>query len=148
MPDYYTYQVNNDPMYYNATTPSNAESVGVWVLVAAILAIIGGILTYFLFVKSKNQPKGKFAKWLKDFLAFKIMWLEPIMKVLYYVMTIFVVLFSFSFLSMGGSGILMFFLCLISGPVMVRVVYEWMIMFVMIWRNTRDIAENTSTKKK
>ena len=148
MPDYYTYQVNNDPMYYNVTTPSNAESVGVWVLVAAILAIIGGILTYFLFVKSKNQPKGKFAKWLKDFLAFKIMWLEPIMKVLYYVMTIFVVLFSFSFLSMGGSGILMFFLCLISGPVMVRVIYEWMIMFVMIWRNTRDIAENTSTKKK
>lgn len=148
MPDYYTYQVNNDPMYYNTAPAYDTGAIGVWVLIAAILAIIGGILTYFLFVKSKNEPKGKFAKWLKDFLAFKIMWLEPIMKVVYYIATIFIVLLSFSFLAMGGAGILLFFLCLIFGPIAVRVVYESMIMFIMIWRNTRDIAENTAIKKK
>ena len=122
------------------------EGVGIWMIIAAILAVVGGILVYFLFVKSKQEPKGKFLKWLKDFLSFKIMWIEPILKVVYYMATIFIVLFSFSFLALGGSGILMWLLTLVLGPVAVRVAYEATMMFIMIWRNTRDIAENTSKK--
>ena len=30
------------------------DSVGIWIIVASILAIIGGILVYFLFVKAKK----------------------------------------------------------------------------------------------
>lgn len=115
-------------------------------IIAAILAIIGGILLYFLFVKKKEDPKGKFAKWLKDFLSFKIMWIEGILKVVYYMATIFIILFSFSFLSLGGTGVLTFFMCLILGPIFIRLAYEMTMMFIMIWRNTRDIAE--SVKKK
>ncbi|MBQ3474121.1 hypothetical protein IJH24_01710 [Candidatus Saccharibacteria bacterium] len=118
-----------------------AAGVGIWGIIAFILAIVGGILVYFLFVKSKTEPKGKFAKWLKEFLSFKVMWIEPIMKVLYYIATIFVILFSFSYLALGGTGVLMFFLSLILGPVVVRILYEMTMMFIMIWRNTRDIAE-------
>ena len=123
---------------------SGLESAGIWVIIAFILAIVGGILTYFLFVKSKAEPKGKFAKWLKDFLSFKIMWIEPILKVLYYIGTIFVILFSFTFLAAGGPGILAFFMCLILGPVGVRLAYEMTMMFIMIWRNTRDIADKVT----
>ena len=126
---------------YYGSSASGLEAAGVWILIAGILAIIGGILVYFLFVRSKTEPKGKFAKWLKDFLSFRIMWLEPILKVLYYIATIFVILFSFSFLALGGAGVLMFFFCLILGPVFVRITYEFTMMFIMIWRNTRDIAE-------
>lgn len=118
-----------------------AAGIGIWGIIALILAIVGGILVYFLFVKAKTEPKGKFLKWLKNFLSFKIMWIEPIMKVLYYIATIFIILFSFSYLALGGSGILMFFLSLILGPVVIRVLYEMTMMFIMIWRNTRDIAE-------
>lgn len=118
-----------------------AAGIGIWGIIALILAIVGGILVYFLFVKAKTEPKGKFAKWLKEFLSFKIMWIEPIMKVLYYIATIFIILFSFSYLALGGSGVLMFFLSLILGPVIIRVLYEMTMMFIMIWRNTRDIAE-------
>ncbi len=129
-----------------------ATGIGVWGIIAIILAIVGGILVYFLFVKSKNQPKGKFGKWLKDFLSFKIMWIEPILKVVYYIATIFVILYSFSFLGlmglMGGVAFLMFLACLILGPVIIRIAYEMTMMFIMIWRNTRDIAENTGAKKK
>lgn len=146
MYDYNTYQLLNGNNSYYATPSSDLEGVGIWVLIAGILAIIGGILTYFLFVRSKNEPKGKFAKWLKDFLSFKIMWLEPILKVVYYIATIFVILFSFSFLAMGGYGVLTFFLCLIFGPVGVRIAYEFTMMFVMIWRNTKDISDNTAKK--
>ena len=137
---------------YNTATSAygTMAGAGIWSIIAIILAIIGGILVYFLFVKSKTEPKGKFAKWLKDFLSFKIMWLEPILKVVYYIATIFVVLYSFTFLGMigvlGGMAFLMFFFCLILGPVLIRIAYEMTMMFIMIWRNTRDIAENTKKK--
>ncbi len=120
---------------------STAEGIGVWGIIALILSIVGAILVYFMFVKAKEEPKGKFLKWLKEFLSFKIMWIEAILKVVYYFSTIFVILFSFSYLALGGYGVLMFFLSLILGPIIVRLIYEASIMFVMIWRNTRDIAE-------
>ena len=147
MSDYY--QITNglgSREYYTTSGLEDLAGVGVWIIIAGILSIIGGILLYFLFVKSKTEPKGKFGKWLKDFLSFKVMWIEPILKVVYYIATIFTILFSFSFLALGGTGILMFFLTLILGPVVVRVVYEMTMMFIMIWHNTRDIAEQTKKK--
>ena len=144
MSDYETLQLLNS--LSSGSSSSAMEGVGIWMIIAAIIAIVGGILLYFLFVKAKEEPKGKFLKWLKDFLSFKIMWIEPILKVVYYIATIYVILFSFTFLALGGVGVLSFFLCLILGPICVRLAYEMTMMFIMIWRNTRDIAE--STKKK
>lgn len=147
-------------MYYNydLTTPTSSTMStydlvaafgsfgGVWTIIAAVLAIIGGILLYYLFVKAKDNPKGKFLKWLKDFLSFKIMWIEPILKIVYYIGTIFVMLYSFSFLQLGGNGVIMWLITLILGPIFIRLIYEISMMFIMIWRNTRDIAENTKKK--
>ncbi len=130
----------------NLTTTTSTSGAEVWVIIASILALVGGILTYFLFVKSKNDPKNKFLKWLKDFLAFKTMWLEPILKCFYYIATIFVILFSFVFLGQGGSGVVSFFFMLILGPIIVRLIYEASMMFIMIWRNTENISENTKKK--
>lgn len=138
------------PSDYNAIynmTVTVPEGLYIWTSIATILAIVGGILVYFLFVKSKNQPKGKFAKWLKNFLNFKIVWIEPILKCVYYIATIATILVPFGFLSYGGIGVPMFFCTLIFGPIVVRLIYEAAMMFVMIWRNTRDIADNTSKKK-
>lgn len=138
------------PSDYDALYNSAAafpEGFYIWAGIASILAIVGGILLYFLFVRSKNTPKGKFAKWLKDFLSFKIMWIEPILKCVYYIATIACVLISFGFLGYGGTGVLMFFMTLIFGPIAIRLMYEAAMMFIMVWRNTRDIAENTSKKK-
>ena len=130
-------------MYYttsNYTTGSSVADAGIWLIIAAILALIGGILVHFLFVKSKNEPKGKFAKWLKDFLQFKVMWVESLLKVIYYVVTIYIILASFSMISFS---FLSFLLTLILGPIVWRLVFEGMMMFIMIWRNTQDIANNT-----
>lgn len=129
------------------SSASAMQGAGIWMIIAAILAIVGGILVYFLFVKSKTEPKGKFTKWLKDFLSFKIMWVEPIMKVIYYILTIYVILFSFSFLALGGLGVLSFFLCLIFGPIVVRLGYEFTMMFIRIWHNTQDISDAVVKKK-
>ena len=145
MSEYETFQLFNgldSGSYY--TSP--AEGIAIWSIIASILAIVGGILVYFLFVSAKTTPKGKFAKWLKDFLSFKIMWIEPILKIVYYIATIFIVLYSFSFISLGGFGFLAFILILILGPVVLRIAYEATMMFIMIWRNTKDIADNTKKK--
>ena len=128
----------------------SAAGAGIWMIIAAILAIVGGILVYFLFVKAKTEPKGKFGKWLKDFLSFKVLWIEPILKVVYYIATIFIVLYSFTFFGMfnlmGGMAFLMWLLTLILGPIIIRIIYEMSMMFIMIWRNTKDIADNTKKK--
>ncbi len=142
MSDYEAYKLitNLDSGSYGNATDTLA-GIGIWGIIALILAIVGGILVYFLFVKAKEEPKGKFLKWLKEFLSFKVMWIEPIMKVVYYIATIFVVLFSFSYLSLGGTGFLLFLCSLILGPIVIRIIYEATMMFIMIWRNTKDIAE-------
>ena len=147
MSDYETYKMLTDMTsndYY--TTTGATEGFYIWFAIASILAIVGGVLVYFLFVNKKETPKGKFAKWLKDFLAFKIMWLEPILKIAYYILTIGCILASFGFLGYGGTGVLMFFVTLICGPILIRLGYEMTMMFIMIWRNTKDIADNTKKK--
>ena len=132
---------------YGSTAVDTATGMGVWMIIAVILSIIGGILLYFLFVNAKTEPKGKFGKWLKDFLSFKIMWIEPILKVVYYVATIFTVLYSFTFLALGGYGFLMFLMCLVLGPIIIRIFYEATMMFIMIWRNTENISETKKIPK-
>lgn len=132
--------------YYNEAA-SISEGFAIWFIIASILAVIGGILLYFLFVEKKDTPKNKFVKWLKDFLSFKIMWLEPLLKIVYYALTIGCILISFGFLGYGGTGVIMFFMTLIGGPILIRLGYEMTMMFIMIWRNTKDIAENTAKKK-
>ena len=133
--------------YYTLDSYSSTMSgIGIWTIIAGIIAIVGGILVYFLFVNQKTEPKGKFAKWLKEFLSFRIMWIETILKVVYYIATIFVVLASFSNLALGGIGVLLWLLTLLLGPIIIRIVYEASMMFIMIWRNTKDIADNTKKK--
>ncbi|MBQ6313722.1 hypothetical protein IJI29_02640 [Candidatus Saccharibacteria bacterium] len=122
------------------------EGIGVWTIIAAIIAIVGGILIYFLFINAKTSPKGGFAKWLKDFLSFKILWIKPILKIAYCVATIFAILFSFNYLAMfeylGGMALVYFLLMLIVVPIALRVAYEAALIFVGIWENTKTIAGN------
>ncbi len=124
----------------NYTTTSQAADAGIWLIIAAIIALVGGILVHFLFVKGKNEPKNKFLIWLKDFLAFKIMWIETLLKVIYCIATIYVVLASFSMISFS---FLSFLAMLILGPIVLRLAYEACMILIMIWRNTQEIANNT-----
>ena len=128
---------------YTSTDVMAGVDLGVWGIISIILAIIGGILLYFLFVKAKQEPKNKFVKWLKDFFSFKVMWIEPIMKVAYYIATIFCILGSFSLISYSFVA---FILTFILGPIFIRLLYEAFMMFIMVWHNTQDIADNTKKK--
>ena len=108
----------------------------VWTIIAAILAITGGILTYFLFVKKEDKVNNKFLAWLKEFLSFKKLLLENILKVTYIILAIFVTLTSFNMISTSFVGFLLY---LVLGNILLRVIYESSLMIIMICRSTTEI---------
>ena len=120
---------------------SSVQGIFIWSIIAAILAITGAILIYFLFVKSKTDFKG-FAKNLRDYLSFKTMHIEALAKMFYYAGTIYIVLTSINnLILLGGNGVLPFFEQLILYPLALRFAYEFVIVIVRIWKNTDKIAE-------
>lgn len=134
-------------MYNNYGFEQAIEGVAyaaMWTVVSLILAIIGGVLVYFLFIKGKDLKLSAGLTKLRDLLDFKIMLIEPILKILYLVITIFVILISFNFIT---TNFLSFLLTLLLGPVIVRIIYEASLMLVMIWKNTKIIADNTAKVK-
>ena len=72
----------------------NAPSGG-WAIASLVLAVIGCFLVYFLFVVKKENPKQSFWAWLKDFLSFKKMLIETILKIAYLFFAIYITLSSF-----------------------------------------------------
>lgn len=128
-------------MGYSYYGTGSGIGVIVWTILAIIFAIAGGILVYVLFSNSKKNMKlGKFGSWLKEFLNFNFMITEVVLKVLYLISTIFVVLYSFTCFAIGGgTGFLSFLLCIVFGPIIIRLVYEGILMFIMLWKNTNDI---------
>ena len=108
----------------------------VWSIVSLILAIIGAILAYFMFVKPEKKYPNKFVNWLRSFLNFNEMLIEPILKVTYIFFALFITLGSFSLISFSFVS---FLAVLLLGNLFIRVVYEASMMMVGIWKNTKEI---------
>ncbi len=129
---------------YSTRALTSAVGSTVWIILSLILAIVGGILIYFLFLNKKNEEKFTgFLGWLYDFLSFKKMFLEALLKVTYLIVAIYITLYSFVLI---GESFLAFLLTLVLGNVVTRVVYEFSLILLVICRNTTDIAKNTSKK--
>ena len=126
-------------MYY--TTGYNlgreiGSADGVWVIVAFVIAIIGAILAYFMFVKPEKKYPNKFVNWLRSFLKFDEMLIEPILKITYIFSMLFITLGSFALIS---TSFLSFLLTLILGNIAIRVIYEASMIMIGIWKNTKEI---------
>ena len=123
-------------------TVNKVAGTAVWTVIAFIIAIAAGIMIYFMFVKD-NKPVNEKLQKLKDLLDFKTMLIEPILKIVYIIATVFVILFSFGLISLNFVSFLM---VLILGPIIVRIVYELMMINIMIWKNTKEINDNIKAK--
>ncbi len=124
---------------YGSSLDSIARMGGsseVWSIVSLILAIIGAIIAYFLFVKPEKKYPNKFVNWLRSFLNFNEMLIEPILKITYIFVTVYVVLTSFSLISYSFLSFLEY---LVLGVLMVRVSYEAIMILISIWKNTKEI---------
>lgn len=121
---------------YSPSISPNATGSLVWTIVSVILAIIGGILAYVLFINKNTKLENKFLIWLRDFLSFKNLLLETILKVTYVILAIFVTLTSFNMIGVSFFGFLLY---LVIGNVVLRIIYESSLMLLMIWKNTSEI---------
>ncbi len=122
-------------------------------IVGSIFALAGTIVVWIMVVPDKKRPGlNKFFQHVHDFFNFKTLWIEKILKFLYILTTLtciatgFFLLFSVressSFFGLstrseycGGDG----FLFLTVGPIVVRLVYESIMMFILLVKNSIDI---------
>lgn len=136
--------------YYSSMSGMNslskAADSAVWLVVSLILAVVGGILVYFLFLSKKNEGKFTgFVGWLYDFLSFKKMLLETILKVCYLITAIYLTLVGLGLLSVNILSALM---TIIVGNVVARIVYEFSLVLLTICRNTTEINKKLKNPEK
>lgn len=123
---------------------NTAQGVMIWTIVASIIAIVGSILIYFLFIKSKTEFKGGL-KTLQDYLSGAKVHIEAIVKMFYYAGLILVILTSINSLILigtvydAGTGIIQFLTSLLLGPIVVRLAFEFAMLLIRIWKNTENL---------
>lgn len=123
----------------------SAANAGIWIIISAVLAVIGGIVLYFTFLKKSNNEKFTgFLGWMYDFLTFKKMLIENILKVLYLILASFITLSSFAVISQSFLG---FLITLIGGNLVVRIAYEFFLVTLIICRNTTEINSKMTVKE-
>ena len=124
---------------------SSMVGTGIWTIVAIVIAIIGGIALYFTFLSKKNEGKFTgFLGWTYEFLSFKKMLSENLLKILYLILAIFIKLFSFGLIK---TSFLLLLFVLIFGNVITRIIYEFFLIKLMICRNTTEINAKLSKDK-
>ena len=132
--------------FYDATTVTSSSIDSNWLIISAILAVIGGIAAYIMFVSQKKEKKYTgFVSWLHDFLNFKKFFVDVILKVMYLITAIYITLSSFSYIS---YSIATFFLMITLGNVVARIGYELVLMLITLVNNTSEINEKLGESKK
>ena len=135
---------NGNDVWGSTNVMSNMPALGfdnaVWLIISLILSFIGCFFIYFMFVKKDGKEKNKYLAWLKSFLRFDNMLIETILKIAYIFAALFITLSSFAVI---GTSFLGFLTTLIFGNLITRIVYEFALIIIMIWKNTTEIKNKT-----
>ncbi len=120
----------------NAISASSSSSTS-GSLIAFIVAIAASIVIYFVFMDKKEESKYTgFVKNLYDFLHFKINFIEAFLKIAYIITTLYVTITSFSLIKVDVA---LFFMTLILGNIIIRILYEAAFLLYNIYLNTKEI---------
>lgn len=123
------------------TTTNSINGLLIWTIISIVIAIVGGIAVYIVFLKG-NQKLDKTLSKLRDFLNFKTLVIEDILKISYLILAIFITLYSFGLI---GVNVGSFFAMLIGGNLTLRISYELALLIIKICKNTTEI--NNKLKK-
>ncbi len=134
----------NYDYFDSVSTSSSINQLGTWSIVALIIAIIGGIVLYFTVFSEKNKSKynGFMAK-LYNFVKFKELIITGLLRVLYLIIALYITLSSFALI---GQSFLAFIIMLVVGNLILRIVFEYLLVLLGIYENTHEIAVNTKKK--
>ena len=126
-------------VYYNYNTYINSDTI--FLITSIVVAIVGGIAVYFIYLNKKNEYVG-FLKILHDFLNFKLLIIENILKITYLILAVFVTLYSFIYI---GISFISFLITLLLGNLTLRISYELILLLIKICKNIEEI--NSKMKK-
>lgn len=132
--DYETSLISGNPFESMSTEPSLTFGT-----VALILALIISLVAYFGFVKSGKTYAQKFVNWLKEFLNFKRIFIENLLKFGYLFVAVYITIYSFGLIKLSFWA---FLLVLIVGNIIVRLIFEFSLMMIMIWKNTSKVSSD------
>lgn len=128
----------------NASSMNSFESSAVWIIISMVLAVVGGIVLYFTFLKKDNEGKYTgFLGWMYDFLTFKKLTIESVLKILYLICALFITLSSFAMISVSFLTFLVYF---VVGNLVARIAYELILVRLIICRNTTEINKKLDKK--
>ena len=131
------------PYGYQST---NVVDTGVWAIVSLLVALCAGIVLYFTFLNPKNAEHYTGAtKKIYDFLSFKVMSLETILKICYLVVAIYITISSFSLIS---ESFIEFLLVLFLGNIVVRLIFEGSLLILMIHKELVEVNRKLPKDKK
>ena len=121
-------------------------------VLGTIVALVATIVAFVMIIPEKKRPQfagNKFMIWLHDFLNFKTLWIEKILKFIYVLNTCtfiaigFFMLFAKEGVYLGGFGIL----TMIIGPVITRIVYEFCMLSILTVKNLVEINNKLVPQK-
>lgn len=125
---------------------SSATGTMIWMVISVVLAIIGGICLYFTVFSKANENKFTgFMKWLYDFVTFKKMMLETLLRVLYIIVAIYITLSSFALIS---TSFVSFLLTITLGNIFARIAFEFSLVLLTICKNTTEINSKMKSSVK
>ena len=118
-------------------------------ILSAVLSVVGTVLIFiFILPGDKRAGLPKFGKWIHDFLNFKSLVVEAVLKFLYILSTLFVILDGFFTIFttnyMGQSNALQGLLTMIFGPIAVRLAFELLMLLILLVKNVMAINRRLS----
>lgn len=117
---------------------------GAWGIVALILALGGTVASLILITPDKMRSKlNGFLRFVHDLFNFKFLFIEKVLQFCYILLTLYIFTEGFFMLfqttywgnSLAGQGLL----TMILGPVIIRIMYELLMMFVLLIKNVIQI---------
>ena len=145
----YNYVYSTDP-YDVATSANNimpmSDTTAVIILAVSLMV---AILAFFLIVKVKNKPESSFMRKLHEYLNFRAIIIDDLIKFFYILSTVSLTITAFwmmfqkvNYAPLLGLAVLVF------GNLAVRVFYEFIMLLVGIWTNTTDIRNKVCNSEK
>ena len=112
--------------------------------VAGIVSLIIAILVFVFLIQKKKAPRGRFMRWLREYLNFRSIVIAGIIKFLYAFFAVFLTIMSVVVMFQGrGDSVLTMIivglLMLIVGNVLLRIGMEMTMALIVVWENTSDI---------
>ncbi|MCI5901169.1 MAG: zinc-ribbon domain-containing protein [Blautia sp.] len=121
-------------------------------VIFSLLVVVGAIVLHFTFLSDKNEGRYTgFLGWLYDFLTFRKLWIEGILRVLYLICALMISLVAFVMLFKAGGffeGIISFLSIFVLGNLIFRLLYELSLLSVLLCKNVISINKKLGGKEK